>query len=191
MTLMTSNTAEHPIPARDAVIRDAQNAVIDRMQADLDAACSTLVATGRIEDGLTCHVTQGKFNATLDLGPGMGGDAAGPSPGFFARAAIVGCVGMGVKMLAAREGLVFRSVEVTVETDFDDAALMGLSERTAAPFETRVRIGIDTSEDPATVGALVDRALTMDPWYLALRDAQTVHREITLTPAGPGTAPAA
>jgi uncharacterized OsmC-like protein len=184
MTMMKSTNASRSIPARDAQIRLAQNAVIERMRADLDGACSTLVTTGRIQEGLTCRVTQGKFQATLDMGPGMGGDAAGPSPGFFARAGIVGCVGIGVKMLAAREGLVFRSVDVTIECDFDDAALMGLSPRTAAPLQSRIRVEIDTDEDRAIVRSLVDRALAADPWFLALRDAQVVHHEIHMAAAG-------
>lgn len=166
------------------MVRAAQTRVIDRMRADPEAACSTLVTTGRIDEGLACRVTQGRHSATLDLGPGMGGDAAGPSPGFFARAAVVGCVGIGVKMMAAREGLAFRAVDVSVECDFDDSALMGVSLRSAAPLESRIRIAIDTDADPAAVDALVERALAVDPWYLALRDAQIVRHEVrVLTPA--------
>ncbi|WP_111428346.1 OsmC family protein [Rhodobacteraceae bacterium DSL-40] len=178
--------ASQPLPARDEAIRVAQTAVIDRMRADIDAACSTIVTTGRIEEGLACEVLQGKHRATLDLGRGMGGDAAGPSPGFFARAAVVGCVSMGVKMMAVREGLLFRSVEVTIECDFDDAALMGLSSRTAAPLESRLRIAIDTDADLATVLNLVERALSADPWYLALRDAQVVRHEVRTRRPGTG-----
>ena len=179
-TAFKTNTISQQ-PPRDLQIRVAQTAVIDRMQKDLTAACSTIVAKGRVDDGLTCHVTQGKFSATVDMGLGMGGDAAGPSPGFYGRTAVVGCVAIGVKMLAAREGIVFRSLEVTVEMDFDDASLMGLSARTAAPYETRVRIDIDTDEQPSIVRDLVDRALAMDPWFLALRDAQVVQSTVNLS----------
>lgn len=180
----TMTAASQPLPARDEAIRAAQTAVIDRMRADLDAACSTIVTTGRIGEGLACEVVQGKHRATLDLGRGMGGDAAGPSPGFFARSAVVGCVGIGVKMMAAREGLFFRSVEVTIECDFDDAALMGLSSRTAAPLESRLAIAIDTDENLAAVRSLVERALSADPWYLALRDAQVVRHEVRMCHSG-------
>lgn len=74
----TMTAASQPLPARDEAIRAAQTAVIDRMRADLDAACSTIVTTGWIGEGLACEVVQGKHRATLDLGRGMG-DAAGPS----------------------------------------------------------------------------------------------------------------
>ena len=168
------------VQARDAVIRDRQNSVIERMRNDRSSCFSTTATTGQITEGLACHVTQDKFSAVMDLGPGMGGDASGPSPSFFARAGIVGCVGIAIKMLAAREGLTFDSVTVTVETDFDNGALMGLVETSAAPIETRVMIDIATSEPEAKVAMLVNRALETDIWFLALRDAQRVVPTLTV-----------
>lgn len=167
---------------KDAFIRTQQNAVVERMKSDLDAARSTLVASGTIKEGLACHVEQGKFRTTLDMGTGMGGEASGPPPGFFARAAIVGCVAIAVKMLAAREGLRFEQVDVTVEMDFDDAALMFLTESSAAPLNTRVNIAIKSDEPEELVSDLVDRALSRDPWYLALRDAQLVTPSLVVSP---------
>lgn len=165
---------------RTARIREAQSLVIERMKADPAAARSTIVTTGRIDEGLTCHVEQGRFTAVTDLGHGMGGDAEGPPPGFYGRAAIVGCVGMGIKMLAAREGLVFDAMTITVETDFNDAALFGLGSSSAAPLVTRIEIEITSDSDPTHVSDCVRRALEMDPWFLALRDAQLVRPRTTL-----------
>ncbi|MCB2100079.1 MAG: OsmC family protein [Rhodobacterales bacterium] len=170
-----------PPQDRDAVIRDRQNAVIARMQADPEAARSTIVTTAVVGEGLACNVRQGRFSALLDLGPGMGGDAAGPSPGFFGRAAIGGCVAMAVKMLAAREGVRFRRVTATVETDFDDTALFGLGASSAAPTETRVIVTVVTDADPAVVDDIVARTLDMDPWFLALRDPQRVRTTVRTT----------
>ena len=165
---------------RDTRIRDAQDVVISRMKKDPARARSTIRADGHVGDGLACRVTQGKFEAVLDLGPGMGGDAAGPSPGFFGRAAIVGCVAIAIKMLAAREGLVFRTVDVSVETDFDDSALFGIGDTSAAPIETRIDIRIAAAADETVVNDVVDRALRMDPWFLALRDPQCVRASVSL-----------
>ena len=181
LALETENNRQ---PERDAIIRERQNNVIARMEQNPESAKSTIVTTGRIEEGLVCHVEQGKFAAITDLGRGMGGDAAGPSPGFYARAGIVGCVGMAIKMLAAREGLVFRKVTTTVETDFDDGALFGIGTASAAPTETRVIIEIESDEDPETIDQLVGLALEMDPWFLALRDAQMVWPKLSVTRPG-------
>lgn len=165
--IMTTHT-------KDDHIRAGQAKVIERMTADPAACLTTLTAVGHIGEGLSCRVEQGRFSAVTDMGTAMGGDMAGPPPGFFARAAIVGCVGIGVKMMAVREGLVFDRMTVTVETDFDDSALMGLGDNSAAPLRTRVRIDVESAEDQVRIHDLVDRALDRDPWFLALRDAQVV-----------------
>ena len=166
---------------RDAFLRDQQNAVIARMRADPQKARSTIVTTGRVDAGIACTASQGKFSTVMDFGPGMGGEATGPSPGFHARAAIAGCVAMAIKMLATREGLVLETVEVSVETDFDDAALFGLGSGKASPLETRIAISIRTAEPDGRVRQIVDRALDMDPWFLALRDPQKVVPSVTVT----------
>ena len=168
-------------PSSDAQIRAAQFAVIDRMQADPATCQRTYATTGEIGVGLTCHIVQGRFSATTDLGPAMGGGAAGPSPGFFARSGIVGCVAIGIKMLAVQEGLRFEKMTVTVETDFDDTALMGLGSNPAGPMGTRVIIDIESMDDPARIADVVDRALERDPWFLALRDAQFVEPHLNVS----------
>jgi uncharacterized OsmC-like protein len=169
--------------AQDDRIRASQSSVIARMQADPAACQRTYSTRGQIRAGLACHIEQGRLSAITDLGPAMGGDAAGPSPGFYARSAIVGCVGIGIKMLAVREGLVLETLTVTVETDFDDTALMGLGANAAAPMATRVIIDIESAEDPSHIARIVDIALERDPWFLALRDAQVVNPQLNLSAA--------
>lgn len=166
----------------DRRIREAQLSVISRMEAAPEKARSTLRTCGEVGKGLSCRITQGKFDAVLDLGPGMGGDATGPSPGFFGRAAIAGCVAIAIKMHAAREGLRLGRVDVAVEMDFDDAALFGIGAGSAAPMETRICIDIATHADRSIVNDLVSRVLEMDPWFLALRDPQKVSSEIRTVP---------
>lgn len=166
----------------DTRIREAQLSVVSRMKAAPEKARSTLRTCGEVNEGLACRITQGKFNAVLDLGPGMGGDATGPSPGFFGRTAIAGCVAIAVKMHAAREGLRLNRVDVAVEMDFDDAALFGIGEGSAAPLDTRLFIEIETNADSDIVNDLVSRVLEMDPWFLALRDPQNVSSEVNTVP---------
>lgn len=165
----------------DIRIRESQSGVISRMKADPAACQRTYATTGKIGAGLTCHVEQGRFSAITDLSPAMGGDAAGPSPGFYARCAIFGCVGIGIKMLAVREGLLLEKMIVTVETDFDDSALMGLGSNPAGPMRTRVIVDIESPADPELISSVVNRALEQDPWFLALRDAQVVETQLNLS----------
>lgn len=175
MTIVTTrNLSKQGQTDRDGHIRSSQKQVMDRLSADPEKAVVTLAMSGTVDDGLACHVTQGKHRATMDMGAAMGGEARGPSPGFFARAGIVGCVAIATRMAAAREGLVFRSVQVDLEMESDDLALFGLGGGNAGPLETRITLRIDTEEPDDVVSDLVNRVLEMDPWFLALRDPQKV-----------------
>lgn len=171
----------HTTNDADNAIQMAQKRVIKRMLSDPSAATSKIMTQGRVEDGLTCTVREGQFTAVTDLGYGMGGAAAGPSPGFYARTAIAGCVAIGVKMAAARNGISLRTVDVTVTTDFDDLAIFGLGDSTAAPVETQIHIHVDTDANHKAVSDLIERVLEMDPWFLALRDPQTVVTRLELS----------
>ncbi|WP_298831873.1 OsmC family protein [uncultured Piscinibacter sp.] len=165
---------------RNQQIQTAQNQFMRGLQASPERAVTTSVTRGRVETGLMCHIQQGRYEVVSDLGSRMGGDGAGPSPSFYARAGIVGCVAIGIKMAAARSGLDLRTVDVAVETDMDDGALFGLGDRSAAPLETRISIAIETDVDEQAVDALVQRVLQMDPWFLALRDAQCVRTQLLI-----------
>ena len=164
----------------DSKIREAQNRVIDVFKKRPKKALSTNYAIATIEDGFICNFKQGDHSAVMDMPQIMGGDDAGPTPGFFARAGIAGCVSMGIKQAAVMAGIAVDSVTVEIETDFDDGASMGLGESSAAPLETRLAIRINTSANESKVNTVVKNALSMDPWFLALRDAQSVNYELVI-----------
>lgn len=162
------------MPQSDTHIRTCQNKVRDHLIEHPSKSFSTSYMSGVVTDGLQCSVTQGADHVAMDLSKGMGGDAAAPSPGFFAKAGLVGCLAIATKMTAAREGLMFRSVHVELETDSDTLALFGQGGGNAAPLDTRIKIWIDSDEPDDRVNALVAQVLTIDTWFLALRDAQPV-----------------
>lgn len=166
---------------RDHDIKEALDRLISIYERRPEVALDTVKAEGVLEDGMTCRVTAGSHTAVMDLPQTMGGDDAGPTPGFFARAAIVGCVSMGIKMGAVRAGLSLSSIKVKIETDFDDRAVYGLCDKTAAPLETRLLIEIESELPQSDIEALVEDVLTRDPWYLALKDAQVVSTKVKAT----------
>jgi len=145
-----------------------------------DKALSTNQATACVKDGLECKFTQGERNAIMDMPSIMGGGDAGPTPGFFARAGIAGCVSIGIKQAAILAELEFEQVIVDIETDFDEAAIFGLGAESAAPLETRLSIQIETTELESDVNKLIDEVLERDPWFLALREAQSVKFKTTV-----------
>ncbi len=168
---------------KNNVIRDAQDRIAATYKRRPSLALSTVTASGSLEHGLQCTVTQGGHTVTMDVGTAMGGDDAGPTPGFYARAGVIGCVSIGIKMTAVRQGLDLKTIHVDIETDFDDGAPLGIGENTAAPLQTRLKIRIETDEPEAEVSRLVEEVLTRDPWFLALKDPQSVRTDLEVVAA--------
>jgi len=158
----------------EAEIAAAQARLIRKYTADPASARSTKAVEARLEEGLSVRIGDGRTEVVADMPAGIGGGETGPTPGFYARAGIASCVAVGVRLAALREGLPVDGITVSVETDFDDGALLGVGENPAAPLATRVAIRVESAAPPAQIEALVARALEADPWFLALRDAQQV-----------------
>ena len=159
---------------RDVEIRAAQERAADIFRRKPGAALSTKRASGHLSQGLVCTVHQDDYKAVMDMPPPIGGEGSAPTPGFFIRAGLAGCVAIGIKLAAAREGIAVETIDVDVDMDFDDSALLGMGGNTAAPLETRLTITLKSAAPWSEVTAMVQRALAADPFYLALRDAQNV-----------------
>ena len=162
----------------DEEIRLAQERVMSVFHRRPEAALDTKHADASISEGLTCTVTEGDREVVLDMPEPVGGSELGPSPGFHARAAIAGCVAIGIKMTAIRLGIELRSVKVGVDMDFDDSAIFGMGEASAAPLKTHLKITVASDADRETLQGLVDTALEADPYFLALRDPQKVETSL-------------
>jgi uncharacterized OsmC-like protein len=167
---------------RDLEIRDAQARVVEIFAKKPRAAISTTQAAAHVGDGLLCTVRQGDYEAKMDMGAVLGGEGKAPTPGFYFRAAVAGCVAIGIKMTAARERVPLSAVDVGIEMDFDDSAMFGMGANSAAPLETRLAIRLKSPAPADRLAALVDRALAADPFFLALKDAQKVKTELTAEP---------
>jgi uncharacterized OsmC-like protein len=159
---------------KDSAIRQVQARIMAVFEKRPAAGRSTSAISARVENGLRCAVAEGDHTLIADMPEAMGGDEAGPTPGFYARAGLASCIAIGIKMTAVREGHMLDRVEVRVETDFDDAALFGLGDAVAGPLETRIVVWAVAGMSAAALDALVERALQADPWFRALHDAQSV-----------------
>ena len=161
-------------------IRTAQSKVREAYATRPDSALSTSHASAEMGRGLTCVFKQGTETTVMDLLEVMGGTNKGPTPGFHARAAISGCVAIGIKMEAANQGISIDSIHVGIEMDFDDSAALGMGSNSAAPLATRLVITVTTDHEESDIQALVAQVLEKDTFFLALRDAQAVTAEIVL-----------
>ena len=117
----------------------------------------------------------------MDMPEPIGGEGSAPSPGFH-QDGLVGCIAIGIKLTAAREGIDIGAIDVDVEMDFDDGAMFGVSDNTAAPLETRVTVTVESTAPWEDVAAMIGRALERDPYFSRFRDAQPMKTK--LVPAG-------
>lgn len=164
--------------AGEDTIRTAQTRVRKLFTTRPDTALSTTSGHAEITEGLACVFTQGARSTVMDMPETIGGGGTGPSPGFHARAAVAGCVAIGIKQTAAYEGITLDTVRVEIEMDFDDSALFGIGTNSAAPLATRFVIRLATEAGTGEVESLVARVLEMDPFFLALRDSQAVSTQV-------------
>ena len=111
-----------------------------------DARYTDSPATAQLAgtDGLRVHVT-GPDGAqiTTDMPSSVGGTNSAPSAGWLLRAAEASCVATLIAMRAAHEGVAFRDLEVTVDSQSDDYGILGISDDVpAGPLHTRVRVKV-------------------------------------------------
>ena len=127
-----------------------------------------------VSDGLACRFSEAGKTIDIDMPEAIGGTGAAPPPGYFGRAALCSCIAIGIKMCAVREGVELDEVSVSIEQDFDNRGVLGMPGAAAAPSNTCVQINIVSRDPDKQVEALVQRALEIDPWYLAFHKAQPV-----------------
>lgn len=160
--------------AKDEHIAVALNRVVEFFEQKPEMGLETDRTTSVLEDGLKCIVKQGDHSAAIDMGEVMGGEGAGPSPGFFGRAALSSCIAIGLKMTAARAGIQLDKINVDVEMDWDNRGIFGIEDVSAGPSGIRVMIDVDSAESEDAVRALLPTALKNDPWLRTFADPQVI-----------------
>lgn len=163
------------------VARAAQERVISIFAAKPAAALDLAKGSARLDQGFTCTYSQDGHSVTMDMPEVMGGGGEGPSPGFYGRAGLTGCLAIGIRMSANREGIDINAIEVDVEQDFDNRGMFGVPGCPAQPIETRLKILIDSPAPAEVLDRLVARTLEHDPWYLAFRDSQRITTDLTVS----------
>ena len=159
-------------------IRNIQINVREAFTKSPENALNTSKSYAEVTNALVCTYSEGSRKTIMDMPTIAGGNDEGPTPGFHARAAISGCVAIGIKQEAIFRQIKCESIKVELEMDFDDSAMFGIGENTAAPLNTRLLIKIVSEEGQEKLQNLVDRVLETDPYFLALRDSQSVSAEL-------------
>src|SRR5581483_1544722 len=128
-------------------IRSAFSRVSKTLAARPGFGLGTGISKATIKNGLTCEVEEGNWTLTADMPEQAGGNAAGPSPGVYGRAALGSCLAIGYMMRAAIMGIPVAGIEVEIQADYDDGALFGTAPADVPPGYLEIRYSVTVDSD--------------------------------------------
>jgi uncharacterized OsmC-like protein len=143
------------------------------------------MATAVVEAGLRTRVTAPDGTTiSTDMVTGIGGDATAPSPGWLMRAASASCIATLITIRAAELGLDIDGLEVAVDSESDDAGMLGLDASVpAGPLSMRVAVQVAASTASSDeVRAVIQWGIDHCPVCDAVKRAVPV--EVAITVAG-------
>ena len=138
------------------------------------------VSTIRITDGLSCEIQEGPWKLKSDMPEQIGGQGSAPTPGVFGRAAFGSCLATGYMMWASKLNVTIESLEITVEADFDDGSMFGVSDNPAGYFEVKYFVKIKSPNTPEEIEAFLNKAEKHSPYLDVFSRAQNCRRELEL-----------
>ena len=161
---------------------------IDRVTKTLSQRPSFGLGTGKskttVTNGLTCEVREGNWHFVADMPEQVGGNAAGPTPGVYGRAALGSCLAIGYMMRAATLGVPINSLEVEIEADYDDGALFGTVEGVPPGYlEVRCSVTVDSEAPEEDIMRVLNEADEHSPYLDVFSRAQKCIRQVHITSA--------
>jgi uncharacterized OsmC-like protein len=139
---------------------------------------STGVSRTRIRQGLSCEIEEGPWKLAADMPEQIGGSGAAPTPGVFGRAALGSCLAIGYMMRAATLGVPIDALEVEVQADYDDGALLGVSDSPPGYLEVRYSITVESPAPESDVMRVLDEGDARSPYLDVFRRAQSCKRQV-------------
>ncbi len=162
---------------------------IERSSKALEATPALGLGTGRsrvrMGEGLTCEVEDGKFRLRVDMPEGVGGGGGAAAPPGHGRAARGRGRARGDMMRAASLGVPISSLEVEVEADYDDGALLGVGGAPPGYLEVRTIVTVESPAPEADVMRVLDEGDARSPYLDVFRRAQPCRREVRINPPRP------
>lgn len=143
----------------------------------------TGVSKAKIISGLHCEITEGNWKLQADMPEGVGGQAKAPTPGVYGRAALGSCLAIGYMMRAAVMKIPIISLEVEVQADYDDGALLGTSDAVPGYSEIRYTINIETDAPEEDILKMLDDADQHSPYLDVFTRVQPCIRKINVVAA--------
>lgn len=136
------------------------------------------ISTTKITDGLSCEITEGNYKLIADMSESIGGNASGPSPGVYGRAAFGSCLAICYMMKASAMNIKIHSLEVEVEADYDDGALLGISSAPPGYLEVRYKVTVESDASEDEILQMLDIADKQSPYLDVFTRSQKCIRDV-------------
>jgi uncharacterized OsmC-like protein len=141
----------------------------------------TGISKASIKNGLTCEIQEGDWKMTADMPEQAGGNAVGPTPGVFGRAALGSCLAIGYMMRAASMDIPVAGIEVEIQADYDDGALFGTAPNVPPGYlEIRYSVTVDSDAPTEAIMKMLDEADKHSPYLDVFRRGQSCRREVNI-----------
>jgi uncharacterized OsmC-like protein len=127
-------------------LRAVQAPLKERYRTTPDAACLTLIAEGRVEEGVKCSVATGKALVEAGLHPATGGSGAQACSGDMLLEALVACAGVTLAAVATSLGIPVQHATVRAEGDLDFRGTLGISKEVPVGFKAiRLEVALEST----------------------------------------------
>jgi uncharacterized OsmC-like protein len=170
---MTDHAAIRSVFARNARIVATRPAVAQK----------TYVTRVRVRDGLTCDIEEGPWTLTAALSTTAGGNAAGPTPGTLARAALGSCLAISYVMWAAQLNVPLHQIAVEVQADIDLRGMYGVDDIPAGYSVVRYVVSVRSPPPREAILRVLDIAEAHSPYVDVFRRPQVLQRHLHIAEA--------
>jgi uncharacterized OsmC-like protein len=140
----------------------------------------TGISKTRIKNGLTCEIEEGNWKLLADMPASVGGGGQAPTPGVYGRAALGSCLAITYMMYAAKMDIPIKMLEVEVQADYNDGALLGTTDVTPGYSEVRYIITIESEAAEKDILKMLDEADERSPYLDVFSQPQTCSRKINI-----------
>jgi len=158
---------------KEAVVRSAK-----ALSLKPSLGFGTGISKTKITNGLSCEITEGNYKLIADMPESVGGNASGPTPGIYGRAALGSCLAIGYMMKASAMNIKIDSLEVEVQADYDDGALLGTSSAPPGYLEVRYTVTIESDAAEEEILQMLDMADKQSPYLDVFSRQQKCTRDV-------------
>jgi uncharacterized OsmC-like protein len=140
----------------------------------------TGISNTKITNGLRCEITEGNHKLIADMPESVGGNATGPTPGVYGRAAFGSCLAIAYMLKASAMNIKINALQVDVQADYDDGALFGTSSAPPGYLEVRYTVTVESDAAEEEILQMLDMADKHSPYLDVFAREQKCIRDVRI-----------